>query len=308
LQIYLPIAELPVSIFLILGLGAAVGFISGMFGVGGGFLMTPLLIFIGIPPAIVVATGTAQIAASSLTGSLAYWRRRALDIKLGTVLLAGGLVGTVAGVWFFNSMRRLGQLDLVIVLSYITLLGSVGSLMLVESLKALISERRGVVAPLRRGGQHPWYAFLPFRMRFHRSKLYVSVVPLLALSFTIGFIGAVLGIGGGFLMVPALIYLFRVPTAVVIGTSLFQILFTMISAVILHAVTNQSVDIILAIILVIGGVFGAQFGARASRNIRGQQFRLLLALIILAVGVRFGSEIALRPEEPFSLGPMEVRP
>jgi uncharacterized protein len=308
LQIYLPIAELPVSIFLILGLGAAVGFISGMFGVGGGFLMTPLLIFIGIPPAIVVATGTAQIAASSLTGSLAYWRRRALDIKLGTVLLAGGLVGTVAGVWFFNSMRRLGQLDLVIVLSYITLLGSVGSLMLVESLKALISERRGVVAPLRRGGQHPWYAFLPFRMRFHRSKLYVSVVPLLALSFTIGFIGAVLGIGGGFLMVPALIYLFRVPTAVVIGTSLFQILFTMISAVILHAVTNQSVDIILAIILVIGGVFGAQFGARASRNIRGQQFRLLLALIILAVGVRFGSEIALRPEEHFSLGPMEVRP
>jgi len=307
-QIYLPIAELPVSIFLILGLGAAVGFISGMFGVGGGFLMTPLLIFIGIPPAVVVATGSAQIAASSLTGSIAYWRRRALDFKLGTVLLAGGLAGTLTGVLFFNSMRRLGQLELIIVVSYIVLLGSVGCLMLVESVRALISERRGIAKPLRQAGQHPWYVFLPLRMRFHRSRLYISVLPLLALSFTIGFIGAVLGIGGGFLMVPALIYLFRVPTAVVIGTSLFQILFTMMAAVLLHAVTNQSVDAILAIILVIGGVFGAQFGARASQNIKGQQFRLLLALIILAVGVRFGSEIAVRPDEPFSLGPMEIRP
>jgi uncharacterized membrane protein YfcA len=307
-QIYLPIAELPVSIFLILGLGAAVGFISGLFGVGGGFLMTPLLIFIGIPPAVVVATGTAQIAASSLTGSIAYWRRKALDFKLGTVLLAGGFVGTIFGVLFFNSMRRLGQLELIIVLSYITLLGSVGGLMLVESVRALLSERRGVPPVLRRASQHPWYVFLPLRMRFHRSKLYISVLPLLLLSSTIGFIGAVLGIGGGFLMVPALIYLFRVPTAVVIGTSLFQILFTMVAAVILHAVTNQSVDVILAIILVIGGVFGAQFGARASQNIKGQQFRLLLALIILAVGVRFASEIAIHPEEPFSLGPMEIRP
>ncbi len=306
MQIYLPIAELPVSIFLILGLGAAVGFISGMFGVGGGFLMTPLLIFIGIPPAVVVATGTAQIAASSLTGSIAYWRRKALDFKLGTVLLAGGLVGTIMGVWFFNSMRRLGQLELVIVLSYITLLTAVGGLMLVESVQALISERRGVTPPKRAGGK-PWYFFLPLRMRFHRSKLYISVLPLLALSFTIGFLGAVLGIGGGFLMVPALIYLFRVPTAVVIGTSLFQILFTMIAAVLLHATTNQSVDIILAIILVIGGVFGAQFGARAGQNIRGQHFRLLLALIILSVGVRFASEIAVKPDEPFSLGQMEVR-
>ncbi|MFO1149493.1 MAG: sulfite exporter TauE/SafE family protein [Alsobacter sp.] len=306
MQIYLPIAELPVSIFLILGLGAAVGFISGMFGVGGGFLMTPLLIFIGIPPAVVVATGTAQIAASSLTGSIAYWRRKALDFKLGTVLLAGGLVGTAMGVWFFNSMRRLGQLELVIVLSYITLLTAVGGLMLAESVQALISERRGTAAP-KRAAAKPWYFFLPLRMRFNRSKLYISVLPLLVLSFTIGFLGAVLGIGGGFLMVPALIYLFRVPTAVVIGTSLFQILFTMVAAVLLHATTNQSVDIILAIILVIGGVFGAQFGARASQNIRGQHFRLLLALIILAVGVRFASEIAVRPDEPFSLGQMEVR-
>lgn len=308
MQIYLPIAELPVSIFLILGLGAAVGFMSGMFGVGGGFLMTPLLIFIGIPPAVVVATGGAQIAASSLTGSIAYWRRNALDVRLGAVLLLGGLVGTAMGVWFFNSMRRLGQLELVIVLSYITLLTAVGGLMLVESVQALISERRGTTPPPRRAGKHPWYFRLPFRVRFPRSRLYVSVLPLLSLSFTIGVLGAVLGIGGGFLMVPALIYLFRVPTAVVIGTSLFQILFTMIAAVLMHAVSNQSVDIILAGILVAGGVFGAQFGARASRNISGRHFRLLLALIILSVGVRFASEIAVRPEEPFSLGQMEVRP
>lgn len=306
MQIYLPIAELPISIFLVLGIGAAVGFISGMFGVGGGFLMTPLLIFIGIPPAVAVATETAQIAASSMTGAIAYWRRRALDFKLGGVLLAGGVVGTVLGVAFFNSMRRLGQLDLVITLSYITLLGSVGGLMLTESIKSMLSARRGTVAPLRPVG-HPWYFRLPLRMRFHRSKLYVSVLPLLLLSVLIGFAGAVLGIGGGFLMVPALIYMFRVPTAVVVGTSLFQILFTMVAAIILHSATNQSVDIILALLLVVGGVFGAQFGARAGQNIRGEHFRLLLALIVLAVGVRFASEIVLKPDEIYSIGLTEIR-
>ncbi|GGH10324.1 UPF0721 transmembrane protein [Alsobacter metallidurans] len=306
MQIYLPIAELPISIFLVLGIGAAVGFISGMFGVGGGFLMTPLLIFIGIPPAVAVATETAQIAASSMTGAIAYWRRRALDFKLGGVLLAGGVVGTVLGVAFFNSMRRLGQLDLVITLSYITLLSSVGGLMLTESIRSMLSARRGMVAPLRPVG-HPWYFRLPLRMRFHRSKLYVSVLPLLLLSVLIGFAGAVLGIGGGFLMVPALIYMFRVPTAVVVGTSLFQILFTMVAAIILHSATNQSVDIILALLLVVGGVFGAQFGARAGQNIRGEHFRLLLALIVLAVGVRFASEIVLKPDELYSIGLTEIR-
>ncbi|WP_293864734.1 sulfite exporter TauE/SafE family protein [uncultured Alsobacter sp.] len=307
MQIYLPIAELPVSIFLVLGLGAAVGFISGMFGVGGGFLMTPLLIFIGIPPAIAVATESAQIAASSMTGAIAYWRRRALDVKLGTVLLVGGIAGTVLGVWFFNAMRRLGQLELVIVISYVVLLGAVGGLMLVESLRALISARRGTPPPRRVGGAHPWYFGLPLRMRFHRSKLYLSVIPLAVLATTIGFAGAVLGIGGGFLMVPALIYLFRVPTAVVVGTSLFQILFTMVAATILHAVTNQAVDIVLALLLVVGGVCGAQFGARAGKNVKGEHFRLMLALIVLAVGIRFASDIALPPEERFSLGVMEVR-
>ena len=306
-QIYLPIADLPVSIFLVLGLGAAVGFISGMFGVGGGFLMTPLLIFIGIPPAVAVASEAAQIAASSMTGAIAYWRRLALDFKLGTVLLVGGIAGTVLGVLFFNAMRRVGQLELVIVLSYITLLGTVGGMMLVESLRSILSARRGTVPPRRRNGPRPWYFGLPFRMRFHRSKLYVSVIPLLALALSVGFAGAVLGIGGGFLMVPALIYLFRVPTAVVVGTSLFQILFTMVAATILHAATNASVDVVLAMLLVIGGVFGAQFGARAGRNISGEQFRLLLALIVLAVCVRFVAEIVVRPDDLFTIGIADAR-
>ncbi|MHB2166849.1 sulfite exporter TauE/SafE family protein [Alsobacter sp. R-9] len=307
MQIYLPIADMPISIFLVLGLSAAVGFISGMFGVGGGFLLTPLLIFIGVPAAISVATVSTQITASSMTGALAYWRRRALDVKLGTLLLAGGLIGTLLGVWFFNAMRRIGQLELVIILSYIVLLGGVGGLMLVESLKAMWAGRKGAVPPRRSGPHHPWYFGLPLRMRFHRSKLYCSIIPLAVLSVIIGFLGAVLGIGGGFLIVPALLYLFRVPTAVVVGTSLYQILFTMVAATVLHAVTNQAVDVILAFLLVLGGVFGAQFGARAGRNVKGEHFRLLLALIVLAVGVRFLAEATIRPADVFSLGATELR-
>ena len=298
-QVYLPIAELPVNMFLILGIGAAVGFISGMFGIGGGFLMTPLLIFAGIPPAVVVATEASQIAASSLTGALAYWRRKAVDFKLGSVLLSGGLAGTVLGVMFFNQMRRIGQLETVIVMSYVVLLGGVGGLMLVESLRALAAARRGT-RQRRLAGQHAWYEGLPFKMRFHRSGLYISVLPLLALALFIGFAGAVLGIGGGFILVPALIYIFRVPTAVVVGTSLFQILFTMLAATVLHATSNYSVDIVLATLLIAGGVFGAQFGARAGVNLRGEYFRLLLALLVLAVGMRFAGDLLVKPREAYS--------
>jgi uncharacterized membrane protein YfcA len=299
-QIYLPIAELPVDVLVVLAMGIAVGFISGMFGVGGGFLMTPLLIFIGIPPAVAVATEASQIAASSMTGSIVYWRKRALDFKLGSVLLAGGLTGTWLGVVFFNQMRRIGQLETVIVLSYVTLLGTIGFLMLIESLAAVLAVQRGATKGARRGGQHAWYEGLPLKMRFHRSGLYVSVIPLFALATCVGFAGAVLGIGGGFILVPALIYIFRVPTAVVVGTSLFQILFTMIATTILHAMTNQSVDIVLASLLIVGGVFGAQFGARAGASLRGEYFRLLLALLIFGVGMRFALDVAARPREPFS--------
>ncbi len=307
MQIYLPIAEMSVSMLLILGMGAAVGFISGLFGIGGGFLMTPLLIFLGIPPAVAVATQSAQIVASSTTSALTAWRRRALDTKLAGVLLAGGLTGTALGVWFFAAARRAGQLELVIVISYVTLFTVIGSLMLKESVKEFWSTRRGAVRARRQGGQHPAYMGLPLRVRFYRSKIYVSAIPLLGLSLAIGFAGAVLGIGGGFILVPALLYLFRVPTAVVVGTSQFQILWTTFAALILHAIANQAVDAVLALLLILGGVFGAQFGARAGRNLRADVFRLLLALLILAVGVRFAVELVVRPTEPFSLVISEMR-
>lgn len=302
MQIYLPIAELPISVLLVLGLSGAVGFISGLFGVGGGFLLTPLLIFLDIPPAVAVATVAAQIAGSSMTGALTYWRRRLLDPRLGMVLVAGGLAGTVLGVLFFNSMRRLGQLELVITLSYVTLFTIIGGLMLYDAIRAALRVRSGKPARRRRqGGTHPWWMGLPWRMRFRQSRLYASAIPFLLLSTVIGFIGAVLGVGGGFIIVPALIYFFRVPAAVVVGTSLFQILITMTGATILHAVTNQSVDMVLAILLLIGGVMGAQFGGRASRNLNVESFRLLLALLILSVGMRFAVELFIAPQEPFSV-------
>jgi uncharacterized membrane protein YfcA len=307
-QIYLPIAEMPVSVLMILGMGAAVGFVSGLFGIGGGFLMTPLLIFLGIPPPIAVATQSAQIAASSTTSALAAFRRNALDLKLGVVLTLGGFIGTVLGVWFFAAMRRAGQLELVIVISYVTLFSVVGSLMLAESVREFWSTRRGRSRPARRAGEHAAYLGWPLRMRFPRSKLYASVIPIAGIAILIGFAGALLGIGGGFIIVPVLLYLFRVPTAVVIGTSQFQILWTTVSGTILHAVANQAVDLVLALLLIVGGVFGAQFGARAGRNLRADVFRFLLSLLILAVGVRFAIELVVRPLEPFSIYASEPKP
>ena len=294
MQIYLPVAEMPVSVLLLLGFGAAVGFLSGVFGIGGGFLMTPLLIFLGIPPAVAVATQSAGIVASSTTSALAAWRRDALDLRLGAVLVAGGTVGTALGVWAFAAMRRAGQLELVIVVAYVVLFTVVGGLMLRESLREVWRRRRG-------GRDHPAYLAWPLRLRFHRSHLYASIIPFAGLALFVGFSGALLGIGGGFIMVPALLYLFRVPVGVVVGTSQFQILFTGLMALVLHAVENGAVDAVLAVILIVGGVFGAQFGARAGRNLRSDTFRLLLAILVLAVGLRFSLELVVRPAEPFSI-------
>ncbi len=306
MQFYLPIAELPVNILTLLGMGAAVGFIGGMFGVGGGFLMTPLLIFVGIPPGVAVASQSAQIAASSTTSLLNYWRRRQIDVKLGLVLLTGGVVGTQLGVAFFNSMRRIGQLDTVISISYVVLLGSVGLSMLTEAILSFVRSKRGGRAPARRAGQHAWYEGLPIKMRFPRSGIYVSLIPLTVLSVFIGFAGAVLGIGGGFIMVPALIYMFRVPASVVVGTSQMQILTSMIFATIMHAATNHSVDFVLALVLTIGGVFGAQFGARAGMRLKAEHFRLLLAMLICAVAVRFAIDVLVTPQERFSVTTTET--
>ena len=307
MQIYLPIAEMPVSILLLLAMGAAVGFVSGIFGIGGGFLMTPLLIFLGLPPAVAVGTQSAQIAASATTGTLSAFRRDAVDWRLAFVLVAGGFCGTALGVWSFAALRRAGRLDLVIVVSYVTLFTVLGSLMLAESLRDYLSARRGAARPRRRAGHHPAFFHWPLRMRFPRSRLYASVIPILGTAVAVGFIGAILGIGGAFIMVPALLYLFRVRTAVVIGTSQVQVLCTALLAVVLQAQLNASVDPILALILILGGVFGAQFGARSGRNLRAETFRFLLAILVLAVGVRFAIELVLRPTEAFSVTPSDVR-
>jgi uncharacterized membrane protein YfcA len=298
MQLYLPIADIPVNIFLILAMGAAVGFVSGMFGIGGGFLMTPLLIFIGITPAVAVASVASHIAASSFSGAIAYWRRRAIDPTLALVLLVGGTIGTALGVSTFTFLRSLGQLDLTIALSYVALLTTVGGLMFWEGLRAMMRVRRGVPAPRR---AHNWIHALPLKVRFKRSKLYVSVIPIVVIGIIIGFLGAVMGIGGGFILVPIMIYLLRVPTTTVIGTSMVLTLVTMLFATLLHAITNHLVDAVLALLLMVGGVTGAQFGARAGQKIRSEQLRLLLGLLILAVGIRFAVELVIHPAEPYSI-------
>jgi uncharacterized membrane protein YfcA len=286
---------------LFLSMGGAVGFLSGMFGVGGGFLLTPLLIFTGISPAVAVATVTPQIVASSTSAALSYWRRRLIDEKMTALLGAGGIVGSAAGVFIFRALRSLGQLDLIIALAYVTFLGVIGTIMLRESTAAIWRSRSGKEAMLRRSGQHNWIHGLPLKTRFRRSKLYVSVIPVVALGTGIGFLGTVLGMGGGFIMVPALIYLLRVPTNVVIGTSLAYTLITMIVATILHATANKSVDIMLAALLMVGGVVGAQFGAQVGQALRGEQLRALLALLVLAVAIRVFLGLLLTPDEVYSL-------
>jgi uncharacterized membrane protein YfcA len=299
--IHLPIAEISVNMFIIFGMGGAVGFLSGLLGVGGGFLLTPLLIFSGIPPVVAVATVSTQLVASSTSGALSYWRRRMIDGKLALVLLLAGIVGTVIGVGIFDVLRRFGQLDLIVSLTYVVFLGTIGGLMLWESATAILNARAGRPTPLRRPGQHSWVHGLPFKMRFKKSRLYVSVIPIAALGVGIGVLGALLGIGGGFLIVPALIYVLRVPTNVVIGTSLVQIVGTMAAAAILHAITSQSVDATLALILMVGGVIGAQFGARIGANIRGDTLRALLAILVIAVAARFLIGLLATPVERYSL-------
>jgi uncharacterized protein len=300
-EIYLPIADIPVNVFLVLAMGLAVGFISGMFGIGGGFLMTPLLIFIGVQPAVAVASVTTHIAASSFSGAIAYWRRKALDGTLALTLFAGGIIGSAGGVALFTWLRALDQLDLMIRLSYVTLLTVVGVLMVGESARAIIRTRQGKPVELRRPGSHIWFHGLPLKVRFKRSKVYVSAIPVLAIGFIVGFLGAIMGIGGGFLLVPMLIYLMRVPTATVIGTSMVLTFLTMVSATVLHAATNHLVDAVLALILMVGGVIGAQFGAHAGQRIRGEWLRLLLGLLVLAVGLRFASQLVLRPDDLYSI-------
>ena len=305
MEIYLPIADLPVNVFLILGMGLAVGFVSGMFGIGGGFLMTPLLIFVGITPAVAVATVASHIAASSFSGAISYWQRRAVDLALALTLLIGGVVGTFAGVWLFTFLRSVGQLDITIGVSYVVLLCTVGGLMVLEAIRAILRARSGQRAPLRRPGSHTWIHGLPIKLRFKQSRLYISAIPVCGIGLIIGFVGAIMGIGGGFLLVPMLIYLLRVPTSVVIGTSMVLTLVTMAVATVLHAATNHLVDVVLALLLMVGGVIGAQFGARAGQKLAADRLRLLLGLLIVAVGLRFAFDLILTPRDIYSIRQMD---
>jgi len=301
MQLYLPIAELSVNALIFLGMGGAVGFLSGMFGVGGGFLMTPLLIFSGIPPAVAVATEANQIIASSVSGSLVHWRRGAVDIKMGLILLSGGVVGSFAGVSIFTQLKQVGQVDLLISLAYVIFLSIIGSLMLIESIRAILRTRTGTNQERRHSGQHSWMLGLPFRVRFRKSRIYISIIPPFVIGACVGVLAAIMGVGGGFIMVPAMIYLLRMPTNVVIGTSLFQIIFVTSLVTILHSVENQTVDIVLALILMAGGVIGAQFGARVGHKLRGEQLRALLAVLVLVVCGRILIDLVIEPEELFQI-------
>ena len=300
MQIYLPIAEVSVNAFLLLGLGGMVGVLSGMFGVGGGFLMTPLLFFIGIPPAVAVATEANQIVASSFSGVLAHFRRRTVDLKMGGVLLIGGLAGAALGLQVFNALKAIGQVDLLVRLCYVLFLGIIGSLMFVESLNALRKTRGGATVPKR--PHHTWVHKLPFKMKFRTSGLYISVIPPILVGILVGILAAIMGVGGGFIMVPAMIYILGMPTKVVVGTSLFQIIFVTGFTTLLHATTNFTVDVVLAVLLLIGGVVGAQFGTRLGARLRAEQLRILLALLVLVVCGKLAFDLLVMPSELYSVG------
>lgn len=301
MQVYLPIAEVSVNAFLLLGLGGIVGILSGMFGVGGGFLMTPLLFFIGIPPVVAVATEANQIVASSFSGVLAHFRRRTVDIKMGMVLQVGGLIGAGVGVVVFNYLKSLGQVDLLVTLCYVVFLGVVGTLMFIESVNAMFkSKRAGGALPPRR--QRGWVHALPFKMRFRTSGLYISVIPPILVGVAVGILAAIMGVGGGFIMVPAMIYILGMPTKVVVGTSLFQIILVTAFTTMLHATTNYTVDIVLAVLLLVGGVIGAQIGTRIGVYLKAEQLRILLALMVMVVCAKLGLDLLLMPSELYSIG------
>ncbi|MCB1884910.1 MAG: sulfite exporter TauE/SafE family protein [Geminicoccaceae bacterium] len=301
MDIYLPVAEMSVNLFLLLGIGGGVGFLSGVFGVGGGFLMTPMLLFIGIPATVAVGTQALQILSSSISGVLAQMRRGAVDRRMGLVLVAGGFMGSGLGILLFHLLQRLGQIDSAISLSYVLLLGIVGTLMLVEGLGTFLRGRRGGPARKSRLHQHFWLHGLPFKLRFPKSRLYISVGVPVVVGMAVGVLSAIMGVGGGFIMIPAMIYLIGMPTGVVVGTSLFQVCFVAALTAFLHATTNQTVDIILGLILTAGGVVGAQFGAQFGARLRGEQVRLLLACLVLLVALKLGYDLIVTPADPYSL-------
>jgi uncharacterized membrane protein YfcA len=302
MQIYLPIAELSLNVVLLLMMGFAIGFLSGMFGVGGGFILTPMLIFLGVPPAVAVGTGASQVVAASVSGAVGHWRRNNVDLQIALLLIAGGFAGALVGVRVLAYMIAHGQLEPFVAISYVLLLGVVGSLMLIESVRVLRAAPGGKVgASMRRGGQHTWLDGMPLKLRFRHSRIYASLIPFVAIGAIIGLLTAIMGVGGGFLLVPAMIYLMRIPTRIVVGTSTVQILFVTAFTTVLQATMNHTVDILLSVPLMAGSVIGAQFGVGFSERFKAEQLRALLALIVVAVAVRMALGLVIRPSDLYSL-------
>jgi uncharacterized membrane protein YfcA len=300
MDVYLPIAELSLNVFALFGLGALIGVVTGVFGLGGGFLMTPMLILIGVPAGVAVASSANQLVGASLSGVIGYWRRGAVDFKMGIIMMLGGLAGSALGVFLFTLLQRLGQIELAISLLYVAVLTTLGALMIIESSRTLLRQHRpGVVR--RKLHQHNWMHGLPLKTRFRRSKLYISALLPAGLGVVVGMFSGILGIGGGFMLVPAMIYILGMPTAVVPGTSLFQIIVVAANVTFLQAYSNHTVDAVLALLLLLGGVVGAQIGARFGTRLRGEQLRFLLALLLLAVAAKLTFDLTLRPASLFAL-------
>ncbi|MDA1132832.1 MAG: sulfite exporter TauE/SafE family protein [Proteobacteria bacterium] len=300
MQIYLPIAEMSVNLFLLLGMGGMVGLLSGLFGVGGGFLMTPLLIFVGVPPAVAVGTEANQIVAASLSGVIAHWRRGNVDLRMGGMMVAGGFAGSALGTLAFRELREIGQAEAVIAMGFVVFLGAIGMVMLAESGWVMARRMRGT-GPRRKARRHYWIHGLPLKMRFPRSRLYISSLLPLGMGFLGGLLAAIMGVGGGFFLIPAMIYVLGMPTAVAVGTSLFQIIFVTASVTVLHATNNHTVDVVLALLLLSGAVIGAQVGTSVGARLRGEHLRALLAVLVLAVGVGMAGTLLLTPADPYSV-------
>jgi uncharacterized membrane protein YfcA len=301
MQIYLPVAEMSLNVLVLLGMGFAIGVLSGMFGIGGGFILTPLLIFLGVPPGIAVGTGASQVIAASVSSALGHWQRGYIDFQMGYLLIGGGLVGAVLGVKVLYVLKQMGQLELFVSLTYVILLGVIGGLMMIESIKTLRTTPTGAGSFSRRAGQHTWIQRLPLKQRFPHSKLYISAIPPVAIGAFVGWLTAIMGVGGGFVMVPAMIYLLRMPTRVVIGTSTFQIVCVTAFTTLLQAIQNHSVDVALSLPLIVGGVVGAQFGVGFAERLKAEQLRALLALLVLAVAVRMALGLVVPPGDVFTM-------
>ena len=301
MSIYLPIAEMNVNVLLIILLGIMVGGLTGLFGVGGGFLMTPLLIFLGIPPTVAVGTEAPHVLASSLSGAIAHWRRKNVDIKMGVFLLTGGIAGSIVGVNLFKVLREFGQIDVIIQFLFLIFLGFIGLSMLFESAKTTIKKYRTTSLIRTKLHQHSWIHGLPFKMRFHRSKLYISTIPPVIIGFFVGILSAMMGVGGGFIMIPAMVYILGMSTNVVVGTSLFQIIFVTANSTFFQSYLNQTVDIVLASLMILGGVIGAQVGARLGSTFKAEYLRGVLAILVLAVCIKIFLDLTLTPDDLFSL-------